>query len=202
MFGQRIDVDAMADLPDLTFHIAAGVFSQVSAIELQSYRMEPHDGGRESQRNLRRRVGRNQHVATAEVNLLCQLQDDTFPLSGSVQISIKCDDGLYLCPLSGWQRQNGVAGPDGATRNAASKSAKRGIRPDDGLHREPQRIRFEGGLDRDALQVLQQCGARVPRRMRTALDNVVALEGADGNAFHKCFSQSFGERQEVCAETR
>src|SRR2546425_12867272 len=96
-------------------------------------------------RNFRQMARRNEHVAPAEVNLLIQLQGHRHGGRSLRQFAVVGDDGAYAGFSSRWKRDDGITGMNGATRDAAGESAKRGVRTNHRLDRKAktlQRILF------------------------------------------------------------
>src|SRR2546427_347405 len=89
---------------------------------------------------------------------------------------------------------------NGATRDAAGESTKRGVWTNHGLHRKAkglQRILFG---KRDSFEVLQQRWTVIPRHAIAAVDDVVALKRADRHALHAGNSQLSRERQKIALQ--
>src|SRR5229473_2231538 len=90
-------------------------------------------------------IRRYQHVAPAEVDLLIQLQCHRHGGGRLRKFAIVRHDGAHSGFSSRGKRYNSIARMDDTARDAPGESAKRGVRPNNGLHREAktlQRIIF------------------------------------------------------------
>src|SRR5260370_5235224 len=71
---QGIDVDAMANAQRADLRLPSGVFDEIGAAQFEESPVKPDDPSMEFPRNFRQMVRRDEHVASAEVDLLIQLQ--------------------------------------------------------------------------------------------------------------------------------
>src|SRR5260370_4139734 len=142
-------------------------------------------------------VGGNEHVASAEVNLLVQLQGHGHGRRSLRQVAVVSDDGAHLRFSSRRKRDDRITGTNDSACDATGEAAKRGVRANHGLYREAKPLKRILFGKRDSFKVLQQRGTVILRHALAAIDDVVSLEGADGHALHVGNSQLSREHQEI-----
>ena len=101
--------------------------------------VEPDDVGGELVGDVRPGVGRDQHVAARNLDLVLENQRDRLALAGAVEIAALGDDALDPRRLAGFGDDDFVARRNAAGGDGAGKAAEVEVGPVDVLHRKAER---------------------------------------------------------------
>src|SRR6266849_1259396 len=140
---------------------------------------------------------RYQHVASAEIDLLIQLQGHRHGEGRLRKFAIVSHNRAHARFSPRGKRHNGIAGMDDTARDAPGESAKRGVWTNDGLHRKTKTLQGIVLRKRNRFEAFQQRRTSIPPHALAAVDDVVSLQRADGHALHVYNSQLRRERQEI-----
>ena len=70
MLFEGVDVHAKADARGLGFHVAPGVLRHIEAVQFERHRVQPYDHRQKALGRRGLRIGRNQHVAPAQIDFV------------------------------------------------------------------------------------------------------------------------------------
>ena len=160
------------------------MFYEIGPAHFQWSHVQPNNLCAKSFRHPRTVLGKHQHIASAEVDLVLQLQRHRHRCKRLRQISVVADDRTHACFPSGRQRYHFVTGTYHSARHAASKSPEICIGSNYHLHWESQILEGVARADRNGFQVFEQRWPLIPGRALASIDDVVPLQRADGHALY------------------
>ena len=178
---------------------------------------EPEERGIQLAAGLGQRARRHDDRAAGRVELVGEAERDRLRCGCRVELARPGVDarhgrrraaGEHLHPVADAHRARGDAPREGAVvaepLHVVDVVRERALRPDDELHRHPQRL--ELGLElverRQRLEELEQARAVVPGRVRRALDHVVAGQGRDRDDVRVGQAELAGERRDLVGHRR
>src|ERR1019366_559774 len=178
---KRVDVDAVADLAHASLGDLGGLFDQVRAARLQRFLVHPYHSGIEAAAHVREVAGQGEHVAARDIDLVLQAEGDGHGCEGFGEFAIPGDDGFHAAGAAAGQHGDGVARVHDARGKGAGEAAEIQVGTDDVLHGEAQSGEIEVAGDGHGLEVFQEGGTAVPGGAPARVDDVIAIERADGN---------------------
>ena len=180
-----MDVDHRHELVDECTDGARRVLDSELRARLERPVAHPADACFELARDDRRALRIGEHVPARDVDVVSEPDRDRLRRHRCLERSVRGLDALDPGTEPGGQHDHVVAGTPHAARYRPGVAAvvvvvaRHGA--DHPLHGEPARVEVAVERDLDRLQVLEQRRAAVPRHVRGAVDDVVALERRDGD---------------------
>ena len=194
---QIVDIDFVLQRRYRRRHRGGAQLEQILAAGQQRLIRHPQQMGRELVGDVGPRFRRRQHVAARDIYFVGQGQSDRVARHGFGKIAVMGDDAGDFRQPAGLGDGDGVAGPDATAGNGAGKAAEIQIGPIDPLHRQPERLVGQGGVDVHGLQMRKQRRALVPGRLFALLDHIDAEAGGHGNRHLAGETQFGGENIEI-----
>ena len=157
-----------------------GVFQHIRARRIERLLVEPNHTRIKLPRHLGNSLGRGDHVAAADVQLVFERKRDRHGRNGFLQRAIESFDAPHARPSSRGKRQNRVARPDDSGCHLTRVAAESLVRPHYPLHWKTERRRARAVKHRHGLQVFQEARSAEPGHVPAAPHDVVASQRADG----------------------
>ncbi len=200
-------VDPVLDPRQLGARGPGRVLDQVARARPGRRLVEPADVRAQVARHLGGRVGGGDHVAARDVEVVLEQDRDRHRRERLVDRAVEGVDPLDPRARAARQHDHVVAGAQHAAGDLAGVAAVvvMGVvvRAHDPLDRQPAGVEHLAvGGDVDALEVLEQRRAVVPRRGVRALDDVVADQRGDRDRGHVREPDAAGEGAEVVRRSR
>ena len=133
----------------------------------------------------------DQHRAAADVDVVLEHEGDGLRAKRFVDHAVVSPDLFHGRHDAGGEREEFLAGAHDAAGDLAAEAAEivergvgRAVGAVDPLHGQAETREVKIARDVDGLEVAEERGAGVPRRVRRGLDDVVAVERAQRDEFH------------------
>ena len=199
-FVQGIDVDAVVDVVDAHAGGLCGLLDQVVTRRVHGRLAHPDHHGFEPPVHVGQVLGMDDHVATAHVHLVLQLQRNGHGRIGLIEVAVETGHGLHPRPVLPGQDQHFIPGPDHAGQHRSRVVPRVLVGADDVLHGEAQVHQVAVGKELHVLQDIQHGLPMIPRHAAALLHHVVAEEGAHRNEPDVAHVQLGGVVQEDTAD--
>ena len=174
---ERVDVELVLDRRDRGRDRLRADAHEVRAAAQERLVRHPHDRRLELVAHLRRRIGRRDDVAAADVDLVLERERHRLARDRALEVAVEGDDARDRRLLPAREDDDAVAGRNGAARDRPGEAAEIGARPVHPLHRHAEgRVLHALLVDLDRLQVLHERRPAVPRHRVGRVDDVVAAQ--------------------------
>lgn len=197
---EGIDIDAISQGVDFALRGLASMLEEVRAAGDHGFLGHPDDGSVELVIGFGDVTGSNDHISATAVDFGVEDEGNRLGGEGFGLIAIEGDDAFDVASLSGGEDHDFIPLADDAGGHGSAEAAEIEVGSVDVLHGESEVFEVSIGADIDGLEEVHEGTAAVPRHMRAGVDDVIAVQGGDGDEVEVGEVESGGEFPIVIAD--